>query len=76
MEVIEHYGVAAAPDCRGTAVVIDVLRAFTTLAYAFGAGVQKALIVGSADEAFAWRQKHPDCHHGTTVRKRGTSHQV
>src|SRR5205807_8053187 len=38
MKVVERYGIAAAPECEGTVVVIDVLRAFTTAAYAFAAG--------------------------------------
>ncbi|MBA3956880.1 MAG: 2-phosphosulfolactate phosphatase [Parachlamydiaceae bacterium] len=38
------------PD-DGVVVVIDVIRAFTTAAYAFAAGAEKILLVGSVDEA-------------------------
>ncbi len=36
MRVIRARGLAGAAGVRGTAIVIDVLRAFTTAAYAFG----------------------------------------
>jgi len=40
---------------QGLCVVIDVLRAFTTAAFAFAAGAQEIILVSSPDEAF---QKH------------------
>jgi 2-phosphosulfolactate phosphatase len=38
---------------RGTVVAIDVLRAFTTAAYAFGAGASEIWLVAGVDEALA-----------------------
>lgn len=44
---------------RGTVVVVDVCRAFTTAAYAFAAGAAKIYLVSRVDEAFALREKIP-----------------
>lgn len=44
----------------GTVVVIDVLRAFTTAAYAFAAGVVDIRVVATVEEALALRAAHPD----------------
>ncbi len=46
-------------DATGLAVAIDVLRAYTTAAYLFSAGVECIILVGSVDEAFALRQQLP-----------------
>lgn len=40
-------------------VVIDVLRAFSTAAYAFAAGAESILLVSSVEEALSLRQSHP-----------------
>jgi 2-phosphosulfolactate phosphatase len=47
---------AAAQD---TVVVIDVLRAFTTAAYALAAGARQIFLVGTALEAFTLRERWP-----------------
>ena len=41
-------------------VVIDVLRAFTTTAFAFSRGAREILLVASPEEAFARRESDPD----------------
>ena len=41
-------------------VVIDVLRAFTTAAYAFVAGAKKIILVSKLEEAFALKLENPD----------------
>lgn len=46
-------------DARGVVVVIDVCRAFTTAAYAFGAGAERILLAGTVDEALALRERFP-----------------
>jgi 2-phosphosulfolactate phosphatase len=44
---------------RGVVVVIDVLRAFTTAAYAFGAGASQIVLVSAVEQALALRQRWP-----------------
>lgn len=44
---------------RGTVVAVDVVRAFTTAAFAFDAGAEKILLAGSVEEALALRERHP-----------------
>lgn len=46
-------GIEGARQVRGVAVVIDVMRAFTTAAYAFAAGASEIHLVATVDEAFA-----------------------
>ncbi len=46
---------------RDCAVAIDVLRAFTTAAYLFDAGVEEIILVSSVEEAFKLREALPDC---------------
>ena len=43
----------------GPIVVVDVIRAFTTAAYAFGSGAQEIYLVASVDEALAFKATHP-----------------
>jgi len=44
---------------RGAVVVVDVLRAFTTAAYALAAGACEIWLVDSIDEAFAFKAARP-----------------
>ncbi len=49
-------------DCQeatGVAVVIDVIRAFTTAAYAFAAGADKIMVVKEIEDAFAYHRHYP-----------------
>jgi 2-phosphosulfolactate phosphatase len=46
-------GVEGAREARGVVVVIDVLRAFTTAAYAFAAGAEEISLVATVEEALA-----------------------
>jgi len=46
-------------DASGAVIVIDVLRAFSTAAYAFAAGTSQITLVGEVEEAFAWRERLP-----------------
>jgi 2-phosphosulfolactate phosphatase len=43
----------------GAVVVVDVLRAFSTAAYAFGAGARHIYLVGTVDEALAFKAARP-----------------
>lgn len=45
----------------GVVVVIDVLRAFTTTAYAFYRGANEIFLVSTIEEAFDLRAENPDC---------------
>lgn len=45
---------------RGLVVVIDVIRAFSTAAYAFSCGVREILLAGTVDQAFELRQRFPE----------------
>jgi 2-phosphosulfolactate phosphatase len=53
VKVERRSGLAAAPDARGTLVVIDVLRAFTTAACAFARGAREIELVSTIEQAFA-----------------------
>jgi 2-phosphosulfolactate phosphatase len=57
MHVVKARGVEAADRAIGSVVVIDVLRAFTTAAYAFAAGAKEIVLVSEVDEAFALRER-------------------
>jgi 2-phosphosulfolactate phosphatase len=53
---------ATLDDCRaatGTAVVIDVCRAFTTAAFSFAVGAAEILLVAEVQEAFDLRERLP-----------------
>nr|WP_202523334.1 MULTISPECIES: 2-phosphosulfolactate phosphatase [Kitasatospora] len=41
------------------AVVIDVMRAFTTAAWAFARGAERIVLAGSLDEALGLKDRHP-----------------
>ena len=43
----------------GTVVVVDVIRAFTTAAYAFGSGASAIYLVAGVDEALRFKADHP-----------------
>jgi len=60
MEIIEAYGIEAAATARGHVVIIDVLRACTTAAYAFARGVSEIVIVSTAEEAFRIKETSSD----------------
>jgi 2-phosphosulfolactate phosphatase len=53
-------GRAEAGAATGAVVVIDVLRAFSTAAYAFGSGAKLIMLVESPDEALMIKKNEPD----------------
>lgn len=57
---VNYLGLNAAHQATGTVVVIDVLRAFTTAAFAFAAGAERITVVSSVREALALREDNPD----------------
>ncbi len=54
---IQQATLATCSQATGTVVAIDVIRAFTTAAFAFAAGAQDILLVGEVEEALALRQR-------------------
>lgn len=46
-------------ETLGPVVVVDVIRAFSTAAYAFAGGAERILVVDSVDEALALKAQHP-----------------
>lgn len=51
MTHFEYYPLAQVDQAKGDVVVVDVLRAFTTAAYAFNRGAEKILPISSTAEA-------------------------
>ena len=47
-------------DAKGVVIVIDVLRAFSTAAYAFSRGAKEILLVSTVDEALSLKSAIPD----------------
>ena len=53
-------GIADLVEAPCVAVVVDVMRAFTVAAWAFGQGAEKIVLAESLDEAMALKACHPD----------------
>ncbi|MFF7550724.1 2-phosphosulfolactate phosphatase [Streptomyces canus] len=53
-------GIAQLVDAPPVAVVVDVMRAFTVAAWAFGQGAERIVLAESLDEALALKGRHPD----------------
>lgn len=53
-------GIAELTGTPSVAVVVDVMRAFTVAAWAFGRGAEKIVLAESLDEALALKARHPD----------------
>ena len=53
-------GVAAAKNAKGTAVVIDVFRAFSLECYLFASGAQRIFPVGAVETARHLKEAHPE----------------
>jgi 2-phosphosulfolactate phosphatase len=47
-------------EITGAVVAVDVIRAFTTAAYAFAAGAREIWLVAEVDEALAFKRHHRD----------------
>ncbi len=57
MQIIVDSLIEGARRARGTVVIIDVFRAFTTEAVAFRRGAKKAILVGSPEDALRLRDE-------------------
>ncbi|MER7483613.1 2-phosphosulfolactate phosphatase [Streptomyces sp. NPDC126510] len=53
-------GIAELTEVPSVAVVVDVMRAFTVAAWAFGQGAERIVLAESLDEALALKARHPD----------------
>ena len=56
----QHATLKTCGKSEGTVVVIDVLRAFSTAAYAFSSGVHSISLVSTVDEAFRLQKRYPE----------------
>lgn len=52
--------IEGAKQAKGTAVIIDVFRAFSLEAYLFGRGAEKILAVGTEDTAYRLKERQPE----------------
>ncbi|MDA8140439.1 MAG: 2-phosphosulfolactate phosphatase [Desulfobacteraceae bacterium] len=60
LHIITLHGLQGAPQARGVAVVIDVLRAFSTACYLKAAGAATLLAVAEAEEAQRLKLNYPE----------------
>ena len=61
MEIRQLSLIEGAKQARGLAVIIDVFRAFSVAAYAFGRGTSEIVLIGDAQQAFELRKtRFPD----------------
>ena len=60
MTVRRHSGLDGARAALGTAVIIDVFRAFTTAAFCVAAGARDVVLIGDHRQALALKAKDPD----------------
>jgi 2-phosphosulfolactate phosphatase len=56
---MQRASISTCGQATGTVVVIDVLRAFTTAAYAFAAGAKEILLASEVQEAFELQRQYP-----------------
>ncbi|MFJ4536840.1 2-phosphosulfolactate phosphatase [Streptomyces tibetensis] len=53
-------GITELTAAPSVAVVVDVMRAFTVAAWAFGQGAERIVLAASLEEALALKARHPD----------------
>ncbi|MFJ7336210.1 2-phosphosulfolactate phosphatase [Streptomyces sp. NPDC101116] len=53
-------GIAELTETPSVAVVVDVMRAFTVAAWAFGRGAERIVLAESLDQALTLKARHPD----------------
>ncbi len=61
MNIEIFHLVDGAKHADGLVVVIDVFRAFSMECWLYALGVKEIRPVGRVEDAFAWREKDPDC---------------
>jgi len=60
VSVRRFSGLEGAREAVGTAVIIDVFRAFTTAAFCVAAGAREVVLVADHEQALALKAKDPD----------------
>jgi 2-phosphosulfolactate phosphatase len=60
MKIQKFYGVEGATKAKGFVVIVDVLRAASTVAYAFSKGAKCLIPVSTKEEAFELQKRNPD----------------
>lgn len=60
MQIRIIEGIDRAAEARGTAVVIDVFRAFSTECYLVANGARRIILIETLEQAFALKQRFPD----------------
>lgn len=60
MEINVSELLEGAQSARGTAVIIDVFRAFTVECYLFAGGAERILTVGSPEAAYRLKEQYPE----------------
>lgn len=61
MKINVLHMVDGAKAATGTAVIIDVFRAFSVEAYIMARGAEKLMPVGDMQFAYDYKKEHPDC---------------
>lgn len=61
MNIEIYYLIGGAKQADGLVVIIDVFRAFSMECWLYALGAEEVRPVGSIENAFAWREKDPDC---------------
>lgn len=61
MNIDIFHLIDGAKQADGLVVVIDVFRAFSMECWLYALGAKEIRPVGSIEDAFAWREKDPDC---------------
>ncbi|MFF6879852.1 2-phosphosulfolactate phosphatase [Streptomyces sp. NPDC012474] len=56
----QFSGIPELAEAPSVAVVVDVMRAFTVAAWAFGRGAEKIVLAQSLDDALALKARNPD----------------
>jgi 2-phosphosulfolactate phosphatase len=57
---ITHLTLEQCAEATGVVVVVDVIRAFTTAAFAFASGAEDILLARGVEEALELRDQHPN----------------
>lgn len=60
MQVKQLVGIKGARKATGITVIIDIMRAATVEAYAFGQGAKEIIPVATKEEAFSMKRKNPN----------------